>query len=234
MIIITLAGASSRFFNEGYSVVKYKLEFNGRSVIENILSYIPRDEKILLILNEKFNDFFYIEIILNKLGFKKFQIVQISDTKGQLETLYLSLTTVDAFIEKDEEIVVYNGDTIRMMNKWADFPKNGYIEVFLADGNHWSFVDKIGLVENVTEKVRISNYCSSGLYVFENKKVILDNYHNYISVVLTEFYIAPFYQYLIKNKYLIFSGLVPSDSFIFCGTPSEYEMSITNYFNCGK
>ncbi len=229
MIVITLAGASSRFFSEGYSVVKYKLEFNGCSIIENILSYIPRSEKILLILNEKFNDYLYIESILYKLGFSKFKVIQISDTKGQLETLYLSLTTVNGFIENNEEIVVFNGDTIRALSKWADFPKNGYIEVFQAKGNHWSFVDKIGLVENVTEKVRISDYCSSGLYVFQNKSLILDNYQKYISEVLTELYIAPFYQYLIYHKYQIYSGLVPSDSFIFCGTPSEYEKSLNKY-----
>ena len=234
MVVITLAGASSRFFSEGYSVVKYKLEFNGRSIIENILSYIPKDEKILLVLNQKFNDYLYIKDLLNKLGFLKFKVIEISDTKGQLETLYLSLNIVNTFIDNNEEIVVYNGDTVRAINKWSKFPENGYIEVFEAVGNHWSFVDKIGLVENVTEKVRISNYCSSGLYVFQNKKLLLDNYQKYISQVQSELYIAPFYQYLISHKFHIYSGLVSSDSFVFCGTPFEYEKSINNYLNSGK
>ena len=54
MIVITLAGDSSRFFTAGYTIVKYKLPFSDATVIESILNYIPRTEKLLIVLNRKF------------------------------------------------------------------------------------------------------------------------------------------------------------------------------------
>jgi dTDP-glucose pyrophosphorylase len=234
MVIITLAGASSRFFNNGYSVVKYKLKYNNKSIIENILVQIPRSTKLLIALNVKFNDEEYLRQILVKLEFVNFCIIEVFETKGQLETLIISLTSADSFITEKEEIVVYNGDTIRNLSKWSNFPNDGYIEVFEAAGNHWSFVDKIGIVSIVKEKERISSFCSSGLYAFKNKNLILENYNTYKTLVKSELYIAPFYQFLIENKFRISSGLVSNKSFVFCGTPQEYISSINSKNGLGK
>ncbi len=160
MIVITLAGDSSRFFREGYTEVKYKLLYDGRSIIESILAYIPRDLKVLIITNEKYEDVQFCTNILEKMGFNQFQVVEIQSTKGQLETLVLGLKLVDDFYNPEESLSVYNGDTIRKSQVWEGFEGDGYIEVFESEGSHWSFVDRLGKVNQVVEKNRISNYCS--------------------------------------------------------------------------
>ena len=57
MIVITLAGEAKRFFDAGYTVVKYKLPYGDSTVIENIFNYLPKEKKILLVINKKFNDY---------------------------------------------------------------------------------------------------------------------------------------------------------------------------------
>ena len=228
MILITLAGESSRFFNVGFSEVKYKLKFGSECVIHAILDYIPRKEKVLIALNKKFNDYDFFFNLLNKMAFEQFKIIEISSTKGQFETVLNSLSESDSYWDELEPLTIYNGDTIRKIPKWNFDNSDGYIEVFESEGSHWSFVDSIGKVNLVTEKKRISPYCSSGLYYFKHIKLILDFGQEYINELKGEQFIAPFYNKLISKELNIQSGLELKNDFIFCGTPEEYFISISN------
>jgi dTDP-glucose pyrophosphorylase len=229
MLIITLAGSSNRFFKAGYKIVKYKLPFKKSTVIENILSYIPPNIKLLIILNKKFDDFEFLNNILIVNNFKNFKIVEINDTLGQLESVFNGLLEAKNFVNNSDSVTIFNGDTIRKLNNWENFDGEGAIETFITEGDHWSFVDKIGDVSVVKEKNRISNYCSTGLYYFKNVMMILDNYENYLSVAMeNELYVAPFYNFLIEQNINIKSFLVEKNNFIFCGTPVEYQDSIQN------
>jgi hypothetical protein len=230
VIVITLAGDSRRFFQEGYSEVKYKLLYGGKTIIESILAYIPRDFKVLIITNKKYNDVPFCTELLEKMEFNTFKVVEIESTKGQLETLEIGLKLAGNFYKLDENLTVYNGDTIRKSTTWDGFKGDGYIEVFEAEGSHWSFVDKLGIVNQVAEKHRISNYCSSGLYYFNRIDLLLDNYDAYKmkGVNENELFVAPFYNYLIQNNFEIFSSKLNVDSFVFCGTPVEYQNSISS------
>jgi hypothetical protein len=228
VIVITLAGDSRRFFQEGFTEVKYKLPFRGQTIIESILGYIPRDLKVLVVTNEKYNDVPFCKKLLKKMEFKNYKVVEIQSTKGQLETVIHGLRQSIDFFNTEENLTVYNGDTIRKSTTWDGFKGDGYIEVFEAEGSHWSFVDKLGKVNQVAEKHRISNYCSSGLYYFNRIDLLLNNYDDYKmkGVNENELFVAPFYNYLIQNNFEIFSSKLSVDSFIFCGTPLEYHKSL--------
>jgi len=227
MLIITLAGSSNRFFTAGYKIVKYKLPFKNSTVIENILSFVPQNIKLLIILNKKFNDLDFLHNILISSNFKSFKIVEINDTAGQLETVFNGLIEAKNFVDNSDSVTIFNGDTIRKIHNWENFDGEGSIETFINEGDHWSFVDKIGKVNIVTEKVRISSYCSTGLYYFKDVNMILDNYVNYQKIVKEgELYVAPFYNYLISQNKQIFSFLADKNNFVFCGTPVEYQESI--------
>jgi hypothetical protein len=230
VIVITLAGDSSRFFKEGFTDVKYKLLFDGKTIIESILAYIPRELKVLIVSNEKYEDVPFCSNLLEKMGFSQFRVVEIQSTKGQLETLVLGLEQASDFYNLNEVLCVYNGDTIRKSRIWEGFEGDGYIEVFESEGSHWSFVDRLGKVNHVVEKNRISNYCSSGLYYFNQIDMVLNNYEAYKmnGIEENELYVAPFYNYLIKRNFEIFSSKLSLDSFIFCGTPIEYRNSISS------
>jgi hypothetical protein len=227
MILITLAGESSRFFSAGFSDVKYKLKFGSECVIHAILDYIPRKEKLLIALNKKFNDYDFFFNLLNKMAFEQFKIIEITSTKGQFETVLNSLSHSNSYWDELETLTIYNGDTIRKIPKWTFDNCDGYIEVFESEGSHWSFVDKIGRVNLVTEKNRISPYCSSGLYYFKNIKYVIDFGKDYIDEEIGESYIAPFYNKLINKGLNIQSEVELINKFIFCGTPEEYNSAIS-------
>ncbi len=226
MIVICLAGESSRFFNEGYEIVKYKLPIGKyNSVIEGILDFIPRSEKILVILNNKYSDKYFISSLLQFMNFTSFEIVEINSTKGQIESVYNGLSAASSFINYSDVLTIYNGDTIRKINNWSHFEGDGCLEVFKSSGNHWSFVDKLGAVSLVKEKERISNLCSSGLYYFSSVKLFIDFYNEYINFEDGELFVAPMYNLLIKNNFDVKSVISSKSKFIFCGTPKEYERS---------
>lgn len=226
MIVITLAGESSRFFSKGYNIVKYKLEYNERSIIYNILDFIPREEKLLIIANKKFNDVVFLNDLLIQLNFSNFRVCEIDSTRGQFESVLLGLSLVEGFWDKEEYLTIYNGDTIRKSKNWSFDDCDGYIEVFEDNGIHWSFVDTLGKVNLVTEKNKISNFCSSGLYYFKEISFFLKYVDEYLSSIDKEFYVAPYYNILIKRKLSIKSGLINSGDLIFCGTPEEYIVSL--------
>jgi hypothetical protein len=228
MILITLAGESSRFFSVGFSEVKYKLKFGSECVIHSILDYIPRKEKLLIVLNKKFKDYDFFFNLLNNMAFEQFEIIEIYSTKGQFETVFNSLLQSDSYWDELESLAIFNGDTIRKIPNWTFDNCDGYIEVFESEGSHWSFVDNIGKVNLVTEKIRISPYCSTGLYYFKHIKLIVDFGIEYINEVKGEKFIAPFYNKLINNGLNIQSGLELKSDFVLCGTPEEYRISISN------
>lgn len=51
---------------------------------------------------------------------------------------------------------------------------------FLRGGKHWSFIlpDQNGNVSRTTEKIRISNLCSDGLYYFKDKYIFESAFNN--------------------------------------------------------
>ena len=223
MILITLAGESSRFFTSGYKEVKYKLDYNGITIIENILNYLPKNEPLVIGLNIRFEDYNFFESILIKMNFKNFQIIEIENTKGQLDTVFKVLR--EAKVSLNDSLTVFNGDTIRKNYNWNFHNSDGVIEVFKGSGSHWSFIDKLGEVAIVKEKKRISDLCSNGLYYFKSINMIIENYKNYNSN-LEEIYISEFYNYLIKKGYRITGQLIDKNDLVFCGTPKEYGIAL--------
>lgn len=226
MIVLSLAGNSSRFFGSGYKVVKYLLPLQGKPIIVHIFNWIPRDIKLLVVLNEKYNDAVVINNLLTSLDFNNFRVVEVGDTLGQSDTVSRGLCACPDFWFDHEELIIYNGDTIRKSSNWNFGVFGNYIEVFKGQGTHWSFVDNLGLVQRVEEKVRISEYCSDGLYTFESIKIFLRFFDLYKKKFSTELYVAPIYNFMILDGYSVQSGLIDQESLVFCGTPSEYEMAV--------
>ena len=77
-----------------------------------------------------------------------------------------------------------------------------------------------------TEKVKISNLCSDGLYYFKSQREfckIFEEAQNARDLVNNEFYIAPLYNRLIQNGKNIMYQEIPLSFLDFSGTPTEYE-----------
>jgi NDP-sugar pyrophosphorylase family protein len=232
MIVIPMAGDSSRFFSEGYNVPKYKLSLWGKPVFDWVVLSFYRyfnDEEFIFVVKKRFDEDNFVEQRAKLLGIKNFTIRYLDKTtRGQAETVFLSIDDQ----KKRDPLIIFNIDTLRL-----DFQKPtlkklryGYLEVFKGDGSHWSFVfpeKDNNIVSYTTEKVRVSDLCSNGLYQFEN---IADFYSSCNSAFEEsdfsngEFYVAPLYNRLIKqNKSIQYVLCNPSQN-LFCGTPEEYRL----------
>lgn len=232
MFVIPMAGLSSRFFKAGYTIPKYQLDMNGKTVFQRSLdsfsAYYDTDT-FVIILRDVYETKAFVENELKKMGVKDYHIVVLNEeTAGQAETVYLGVKDIPNI--DNEPMYIFNIDTFRYNFKKPNIAEkcDGYLEVFQGEGEHWSFVeagdgDK---VIRTTEKERISDLCSDGLYYFKNTSEFKALFKVVKAKNLTtkgELYIAPMYNLMIAEGKDIRYVLIKDNEIDFCGTPDEYE-----------
>ncbi|MFM0276969.1 glycosyltransferase family 2 protein [Paraburkholderia sediminicola] len=230
MIVIPMVGLSSRFFKAGFIKPKFQLELAGESVFARAVrsfEHYFKSDCFTFVTRQDYDSPAFVESELNKLGVANYRITALAhDTRGQAETVSLGLgDTPD-----DEPLYIFNIDTFRYGYRKPALTEtcDGYLEVFEGAGDHWSFVGagSNGNVIRTTEKERISNLCSDGLYYFKRRgdfEAALDHAKSTNSTVKDEFYIAPLYNRLIENGAVIKYDLIDMADIDFCGTPDEFE-----------
>ena len=234
MIVFPMAGLSSRFYKEGYTKPKFELSLGGITVFErSVLSfskYFETDD-FLFICRKELAAKDFIKKALNKIGVHNFKILELeSETLGQADTVYQGIRNID------EEVYIFNIDTFLLdfeKPSWVD-SCNGYLEVFQITGKNWSFVEP-GEDNNVirtTEKDRISDLCSNGLYYFSSSKVFCSLVEKCILnkiFVKGELYIAPLYNELIGDAKKVKYHVIAREKIELCGTPDEYLLLQEKY-----
>ncbi|ASN14636.1 capsular biosynthesis protein [Pantoea ananatis] len=225
MIIIPMAGLSSRFFKAGYTQPKYKLEAHGKTLFEWSVKTFEDyydSEKFIFICRDVYDTPSFVASEINKIGIKDFEIVVLSsETRGQAETVFLSLDKVP----NDLPFVVFNIDTYEKEFKFFETQNDAYLEVFKGEGEHWSFALPDGNTSKVlktTEKVRISDLCSNGVYGFKSKEIYINAYIEMQRESMGELYIAPMFNFIIDKKMSVHYKLTSIEKHIFMGTPTEY------------
>jgi len=236
--IFPMAGLSSRFTDAGYTVPKYQLELHGATVFEYAVIGFNRyfaDHNFVFAYRGGDEIAFFITEKCLAMGIpeKNLKLVQLTEvTSGQAETVRLAIERANIPIH--EALVIFNIDTFQSDFALPEFCENGevdgYLEVFIAEGEHWSFVEPGAgsSVLRVTEKERISEYCSSGLYYFRRA----DDFCRAFDKTLEkssrdlqggERYVAPLYNDLISRGLNIRFHLISANNLTFCGTPSEFN-----------
>lgn len=233
MFIIPMAGLSSRFFKAGYTKPKYQLEIGNETVfswsVRSFERYFKTD-KFIFIYRDVYDTKSFLQQEIQKLGIVDYQLVCLpKETLGQADTVYQGIVNIPL----DDELYIFNIDS-----RIIDFVKpdwvnecDGYLEVFKGLGDHWSFAepkqDCSKYVIRTTEKERISDLCSDGLYYFKKKSVFEKLFLNAKENNITsknEYYIAPLYNDLIARQAVVYYDLIETNRILFCGTPDEYQM----------
>lgn len=234
MIVIPMAGLSSRFFKAGFELPKYQLQLpNQQTVFEWAVSSFEHyfeTEFFVFIVRDVYDTPNFVHQCAKKMGIKHYEVTVLDrETCGQAETVSLGLKQINN-LNIDEECYIFNIDSRRHQFKKPEVASHtdGYLEVFEGEGEHWSFIeiDADKQVIRTTEKVRISNLCSDGLYFFKNISVFLtlvDDALDRQDFVKGELYIAPLYNRLIQENKKIGYELIGSNQISFCGTPDEYQ-----------
>lgn len=241
MIVIPMAGLSSRFKKAGYIKPKYMLEVGGETLfslsVKSFSRYFNSEFFLFITLNQS-NIKEFIQQECEFLGVIKYRVVVLNQpTDGQAETVYRGLKKLN--LQYDSDAFIFNIDTFRLnfiKPKCFDLKAiDGYLETFIGSGANWSNVvpEKIGSnkVKLTAEKREISKFCCTGLYYWKSIKMYCEvfNYYRKLGVDNMqgkEYYIAPMYNYLIEEGYDVRFNIIKSDQVIFCGTPDEYDSYI--------
>ena len=228
-----MAGLSARFTNQGYTLPKYMLFAGNQSLFRIAVSSFSSQfstAHFVFLYRNIFDTKAFITAECALLSIKNSTLIEVEKpTKGQAETVKIG---IDFLLQKgiEDEMMVFNADTAKMSFVLPPFIQDtdGYLEVFEGEGEHWSFVapleHHINRVARTTEKVRISNLCSNGLYHFKTMQLFMEAYHkSFNSTVHTgEYYIAPMYNALIEQGKKIHYVVLPQSQMLLFGTPVEY------------
>lgn len=234
-IVITMAGLGTRFKEAGYTVPKYRIEAQGRSLFEwsmiSLSGFYSKENRYIFVVRNADKSADFIQDMCGILGFDDHYVVGIDEmTDGQATTALLAAELWD----RREPLLVYNIDTFVKPGamKKEELKGDGFIPCFPGKGDHWSFVklDAAGRAVEVREKERISDYCTLGAYYFKTAALYEDLYKEFFalpgSIEKGERYIAPMYNYLIQKGGEVYISVVGEQDVFVLGTPAELD-----YFN---
>ncbi|MGL1115087.1 glycosyltransferase family 2 protein [Vibrio vulnificus] len=241
MIVIPMAGLSSRFFKAGHILPKYMLTAHGKTLFAHAVGsfrHYFENEHFIFIVRDVYKTPEFVEEQVKILGITCYDIVILNEeTRGQAETVALGISEwkKKSDFSGDCPITIFNIDTFRPNFVYPDLTElgDGFLEVFEGNGSNWSFVkpesDYSTVVIQTAEKKAISKLCCTGLYHFSSLEQYFSSYYEYISKPECEWekgelYVAPLYNYIIKKGGEIHYNLIPRESVIFCGLPEEYEV----------
>jgi NDP-sugar pyrophosphorylase family protein len=225
MIIIPICGEGRRFSDIGYKLPKFRLPVGGKIVLDYVINSFPSDAEILIVVNNRES----ADYLINRYNNDRFEIQFLPQkTKGQAHTVELCLTGKAS----NKPMTIFNCDTAfktpvtaAMLNDTGCF-----LDVTAEQGDHWSFVeeDVDGQVVRVTEKERISDNTSTGLYHFGTIQLFLDCLASEKEKkfnVLDEQYVAPLYNHLLERGVQVSIHKRDVADILKFGTPTEYEVT---------
>lgn len=234
MIVIPMAGLSSRFTRAGYDLPKYMLPLNNKTVFDysvNSFRSVYDEESFLFVSLARPGLERFLNQHIENIGIKNYDLVILdAPTEGQADTVAQGLTQSSA--TDSTPITIFNIDTFRK----GDFtPYNqkypqaaGVLEVFRGSGDNWSFVkpdpNHTGQVHKTAEKIPISDLCCSGMYYFSRVEHFLKSFEREKKTrQAPELYVAPMYNHLISDGETVCYDLIDSTDIVFCGVPEEYK-----------
>lgn len=239
-IIITMAGEGKRFKEFGFNCPKHEIVIGNKSLFEWSINSLKDlfDEKFYFIVRKGFYENKNLINLIKYVGIKNYKIIEIKEiTEGQALTAFYA----NSYINPNESVLIYNIDTYVEEGQIniSDFEDvDGLLHVFKAPGEKWSFAkvnDKNEVIE-VSEKIRISDLASIGLYYFDKWFMfteVLKKFKESIKNTYNEVYIAPMYQHLLTEwKIKVFE--IEYDKVHILGTPEDLEKFSHEYLKGGE
>lgn len=205
-IVVPMAGRGSRFSYRGDNKPKPLIAVAGRPMIAWAVQSLAgfRSMRTVFVVLREHEIRFGVSAMLRSLSGVDATIVHLdSVTEGQLCTVLAARE----FIEPDEGLLIASSDTYVVSELASDIAGSapdcrGLISVASMPGDRWSFarVSECGDVVEVAEKLRISDYASTGLYYFSRGGEFLEIADELIrnrEKTKDEYYVMPVY-----NKYI--------------------------------
>ena len=230
-IVVPMAGRGSRFLEQGYTDSKPFIDVDGKPmiqrVIENLNFEFDENYKVIILCQKEDFDNYNFEIFPEIFGHDNIEVVQIDGiTEGAACTLLLA----KEYIDNDVPMLSFNTDQMIDYDVEGTFNKmkavDGRIPCFWGDSEDWSYAktDNQGRVTEVAEKKVISNDATAGYYYWSKGSDFVKYAEEMINAndrVNNEFYVAPVYNYAVKDGKNI--CITQVDKVYELGTPEYLE-----------
>ena len=241
-VVIPMSGMSSRFIAAGYTIPKYLIEVDGKTVIEHIIDLYPKDTEFVCILNRKHHDeTFAANLLLCKLPEGSTIRVIEPHKLGPVHSVLQALE----YIDDDEPVIVNYCD---FSIKW-DFEKfyehvkstdcdgsvvcyTGFHPHMLGSDNYAFCRTEGDRIVEVREKQpftddKMSEFASAGNYYFK-KGAYLKKYFNQLIDedvnINGEYYVSLIYNLMVQDG--LYSTVFEVPHMLQWGTP--YDLDVYN------
>jgi HAD superfamily hydrolase (TIGR01509 family) len=237
-IIIPIGGKGERFSKQGYVEPKPLIPILNKRMIEYVIDNLTlnAEDKLFVIYNQNLNPHGFLELIVKQYPFIIF--IEICDTRGAAETLYIGIENIISNHSHCKKCMILDCDTFyteNIVDAFRNSDDNMIFYTYNIDTNpvysYIAFDDDSSIINDIQEKVKISDNANTGAYAFNDINVlheyckhVLDNnitFNNepYTSCVISE---------MLKDEY-VFTGYKLNNEQVFSlGTPEAVDIYINN------
>lgn len=227
-IVIPMAGHGSRFSAAGYTMPKPLIDVKGKAMIQRVVENIGIKARFIFIVQEEHYNKYYLQILLNAIA----PGCVIIPIKGVTEGAACSVLTAKEHIDNDAHLVIANSDQYLEWNPYEFLycsmspGVDGCISTFESSHPKFSYakLGENGYVNEVAEKVVISNSATTGIYFWKKGSDFVKHAEEMIAKnirVNNEFYVAPVFNQAIESGKKI--KVVECKGFHCLGTPEDLE-----------
>ena len=206
-VLVPMAGAGSRFAQQGYTFPKPLIEVNGKPMIQVVVENLNIDAHYIFIVQQEHYEKYNLKYLLNLIA-PGCDIVQIN---GITEGAACSTLLAKEFINNDAPLVMANSDQYvewnsnECMYAFTADDIDGGIVTFEASHPKWSYakLGGDGFVSEVAEKKVISNEATVGIYYWKKGSDYVKYAEDMISKdirVNNEFYVCPVFNQAIEDS----------------------------------
>ena len=207
-VLIPLGGAGVRFSSVGYKKPKPFIDVDGESMIRTVISNLRHENShFIFVINKNIVSVDDFSNHISDLDISR----EIHSTDGLTDGPASTVLVAKDSIDNQTPLIVVNCDQVILdfdLDKLSEFALvnncDGLLGCFLSSSKKNSYVklDPNGEICEVKEKIVISNVATNGLHYWREGRYFIDSAKEMIDCndrYNNEFYVAPSYNYLIKN-----------------------------------
>jgi len=233
-VLVPMAGAGSRFTQQGYTFPKPLIEVNGKPMIQVVVENLNIEAHYIFIVQQEHHEKYNLKYLLNLIA-PGCDIVQIN---GITEGAACSTLLAKEYINNDAPLIMANSDQYiewnsnECMYAFTADEIDGGILTFESTHPKWSYasVGPNGFVKEVAEKKVISNEATVGIYYWKHGSDYVRYAEDMIDKnirVNNEFYVCPVFNQAIEDKKKIKVKRINKMWGI--GTPEDLETFLKNH-----
>lgn len=235
-VLIPMAGAGSRFAQQGYTFPKPLIEVRGKPMIQLVVENLGIKANYIFIVQKEHYEKYNLQYLLNLIA-PGCKIVQVDGlTEGAACTTLLA----KEYIDNDRPLLIANSDQFMVWNPsetmyvFSESELDGGILTFHSTHPKWSYAktDENGFVIEVAEKKPISENATTGVYYWKKGS----DYVRYATDMIlgndrvnNEFYVCPVFNHAIQDGKRI--RIFPIEKMYGIGTPEDLNYFLNNYEN---